>query len=159
VVPGICKLSPPSAGPVWSTWPLKTAFLEACIGETLAAVEVAEAAARATDPAVKSVLSRIAEDETRHAALGFRFVKWALDAMEEPSRRALGAELLAAFEAEFARVTATPATSGVIDETLAAHGVLSPSKRTDLRSATMRYVVSPSVWALLSRCSGAVLAA
>src|SRR5690349_1693027 len=45
---------------------IRTAFLEACVGETLAAVEVAEAAARAVDPVVRGALAAIAEDETEH---------------------------------------------------------------------------------------------
>ncbi|HWB74460.1 MAG TPA: hypothetical protein VG755_05885, partial [Nannocystaceae bacterium] len=45
---------------------------EACIGETLAAVELAEAALHARAPERAALLRTIADDELRHAALGWR---------------------------------------------------------------------------------------
>src|SRR5207244_1317634 len=64
-----------------------TAFAEACVGETTAAIEVAEAARHAGDVVVATLLQGIAEDEMRHAALGFRFVKWALGSLATDRRR------------------------------------------------------------------------
>jgi hypothetical protein len=51
---------------------------EGCFGETRAALEALEAADAATDPVIAATYSRIARDETRHAELAFRFVRWAL---------------------------------------------------------------------------------
>lgn len=55
------------------------AVVEGCIGETLAACQVAVAARAAGDPDVADALQQIAADEARHAELGWRFVKWAVD--------------------------------------------------------------------------------
>ncbi|MBC8071025.1 MAG: ferritin-like domain-containing protein [Deltaproteobacteria bacterium] len=51
---------------------------EACIGETLAALEAIEALAEAREPAVRAALQRIADDELRHAQLGWRHLQWQL---------------------------------------------------------------------------------
>src|SRR6185436_8861484 len=65
---------------------------EGCIGETLAAAQAGAQLELATDPAVRSVLARIAEDETRHAELAWRVVAWAIreggDAVREAVREA-----------------------------------------------------------------------
>ncbi|HEX9296687.1 MAG TPA: ferritin-like domain-containing protein [Polyangiaceae bacterium] len=55
-----------------------TTIREGCIGETIAAIEAAEALQHASDPAIRAVLSRIADDETRHAELAWRFLRWAI---------------------------------------------------------------------------------
>ena len=71
-----------------------TCVLEGCIGETVAALEASEALENATDAAVQSVLSRVARDETRHAELAYRFVRWALEASSPHARAELSAEIL-----------------------------------------------------------------
>jgi hypothetical protein len=138
---------------------VRTAFLEACIGETLAALEVGEASLRATDPVVATLLRRIAEDEARHAALGFRFVKWALEAMSEPDGRAVESDLLAAFSAELASPSASAGSSGPDEAVLAAHGVLPADVRSALRQVAMREVLLPCVRALLPGADARALAA
>jgi hypothetical protein len=52
--------------------------LEGCIGESAAALEALEESRTAKDPVVAEVFARIASDETRHAALAWRFVSWAM---------------------------------------------------------------------------------
>jgi hypothetical protein len=52
---------------------------EGCFGETRAALEALEAADAATDPVIRAAHEQIARDEERHAALAFRFVRWALE--------------------------------------------------------------------------------
>lgn len=66
---------------------------EACVGETLAAIEAAEAEQHATDPDATAALRRIAADELRHAALGWRFLAWALACTEAHERARILAEL------------------------------------------------------------------
>jgi len=56
----------------------RNTLVEGAIGETLAAIRAARDAEREDDPAVRAVLERIAVDETRHAALAWRFVRWAI---------------------------------------------------------------------------------
>lgn len=52
---------------------------EGCVGETSAALEALAAAETATDAVIANVYSQIAEDEQRHAALAFRFLRWAIE--------------------------------------------------------------------------------
>jgi hypothetical protein len=52
---------------------------EGCVGETLAAVLAGERLEHARDPAVRAALERIADDETRHAELAWRTVRWAIE--------------------------------------------------------------------------------
>lgn len=54
------------------------AFVEGCIGETLAAAHARAACDVAGDPEARRVLARIAADEERHAVLAWRFVAWTL---------------------------------------------------------------------------------
>jgi hypothetical protein len=54
---------------------LALVVVEGCVGETLAALEVAEAAAQVLDPDLRATLERIAADERSHAELSFRFVQ------------------------------------------------------------------------------------
>src|SRR5262249_55284357 len=69
---------------------------EGCIGETMAAVIAAEQLARATDPAVRAALARIAADEARHAELAWRTVAWAVRAGGSEVRAAVAEVLLRA---------------------------------------------------------------
>ncbi len=73
-----------------------TTFHEGAVGETLGALAASRAAAGCADPAVRSVLEGIAEDETRHAELAWRTLGWALlvggERITGALRAALGAE-------------------------------------------------------------------
>lgn len=70
---------------------------EGCVGETLSALVAQAQLARATDANVREVLSRIAEDEARHAELAWRFVGWGLrsggDAVRAAVKDAFGEAL------------------------------------------------------------------
>jgi len=57
----------------------RSTLVEGCIGETIAALVAARAAARCTDPVVAQVLRSIADDESRHAALAWSILRWALE--------------------------------------------------------------------------------
>lgn len=50
--------------------------IEGCVGETIAALEAAEAEARALHPTIRDRFAEIAEDESRHAQLSWRVVAW-----------------------------------------------------------------------------------
>ena len=124
---------------------LVTTFLEGCIGETLAAVDARERARRVHDPVLEAALHRIAEDESRHAALAWRFVKWAL------AESAAGMEdvLFAALETERERlVTGEPLPRGVSDELARAHGLSSFAERARLRREALDEIVTPCLAAL-----------
>jgi hypothetical protein len=51
---------------------------EGCVGETLAALDAAARLVGTTDPDVRAALEAIAEDESRHAALAWRTLRWLL---------------------------------------------------------------------------------
>lgn len=57
---------------------LREVIVEGCIGETLGALEAAEAARAVDNPDIAAACARIAEDELRHAALGWRTARWLL---------------------------------------------------------------------------------
>jgi len=82
-----------------------------CVGETLAACALA-ARAQLADPSIARVLSRIAEDEARHAALAWRIVAWAIGDGGEPVRRAAREALEAALAGMVAPRESSPDLSG-----------------------------------------------
>ena len=66
---------------------------EGCVNETVAALSAFEQARCAADPAVRGVLERIASDETEHAELAWRFVRWAIAAGGEKVAAAVNVAL------------------------------------------------------------------
>jgi len=114
---------------------------EACVGETLAALEVAEAAMRAEDPVVRAALTKIAADEGRHAALGWRFVHWALGQGMAHERVKLQ------FAAAIAMAAVT--TGSTSDMSLRRFGVVDNGLRAALVRDGLAAVVRPCVAALL----------
>jgi len=130
------------------------AVKEGCIGETIAAVVAAEELAAAEDPAVRSVLALIAEEEARHAELAWRTVAWAV--------RAGGAGVRAAVEEVFAGIGRgdVQAFDSGHDARLAAHGRLGDAARSEAAARAIEEVVRPAARALLaSRGDGAARAA
>ncbi|HWB73438.1 MAG TPA: hypothetical protein VG755_00755, partial [Nannocystaceae bacterium] len=101
---------------------------EACIGETLAALEAVEALAEAREPAVRAALERIADDELRHAQLGWRHLRWALEHADAQLRAAI-IELL---DDALADAIMAPVV-GAADGALRAHGVLDAECRVRTR--------------------------
>ncbi|MDX2054693.1 MAG: ferritin-like domain-containing protein [Polyangiaceae bacterium] len=137
-----------------------TAVKEACFGETVAAIEAAEAASVATVPAVRELLSRISDDETRHAELGWRFLAWALEHVGASRRAELTASLRVLLHSEVAEANQQGrAESGEHARTaiLGAHGILSAASRGELRRAVLKDVVAPVLNSLLEASSGAEL--
>lgn len=121
---------------------LRTTIAEGCIGETRAALEAAEAARIATVPGVKRVLGGIAADESAHAALAWRVVKWIL--AEHP-------ELAPVARAEFAHLSsAAPVAFSRLDGVVLAHGLLDPGTLGRIHVSAEREVIAPCVRALLA---------
>ena len=119
---------------------------EACVGETLAALEAAEAALHARDPAVAAVLERIAADELEHARLGWRSLAWIL-AVEPSLRRFALPRLDQALAA-----LAEPSRDRVVGDgerpraaALREHGLLDPALRLEVRRAALAQVLRPCV--------------
>jgi hypothetical protein len=129
---------------------VRTAFLEACVGETCAALEAAECAELATNPFIAGALRRIAADETRHAELGWRFVTWALDGADAVTRR----ELLRAFEDIVGTAGSGPPESSADERALSHHGVPSAAHRAAIRRTALAEVVRPCLSGLAMRHEG-----
>ena len=125
------------------------ALLEGCIGETVAAAEARELARTARDPNVQSALELVASDETRHAALAFRFVRWALERGD--ARIAALVRTTLADELERARGVEPTDDGG---EALLALGLPSPGFRAALRRDVLESVVSPCLDALVRETRG-----
>ncbi len=121
-------------------------FLDGCAGEAAAALALREAAAMATDGAVRAILTRIAEDEERHAELAWRTVAWALRTGGEEVAHALR-EATATLAAE---LTASAPEAPASEEELAAHGALGEGARRAIRARALAEVVIPCADALLA---------
>jgi hypothetical protein len=129
-----------------------TAMLEACIGESVAAIEAEEAALRAKDPTVRGALFGIAEDEKRHAELGFRFLDWALGRASSDVRARLLARFDRAISDAYSEPPARDATPSAVNKAaLFAHGVLTAELRNEARRAALDEIVVPLVRALGER--------
>jgi hypothetical protein len=117
---------------------------EGCIGETVAAIEAAEALAHCEDQAARATLARIARDETRHAELAWQFVAWALEAGPAALRERARSAFARAIQADAAPASPTP-----LDLQLARHGLIAPALRAELRRRVLRDVIEPCARALL----------
>ncbi|MEM7155313.1 MAG: ferritin-like domain-containing protein [Myxococcota bacterium] len=119
---------------------------EACIGETLAAIEARAALAHATVPAVRETLEVIAADELRHAELGWQTLRWALEVADETLRMRLLARLeLAIDKAEHDRPIS------MVDhdrDALCRHGLLDPAQRREAHTGAIAEVLRPCAGAL-----------
>jgi len=121
---------------------LRATLLEGCVNETLAAAEVAEAARRCPDPELSARLHAVAQDESRHAALAWRTVRWLLQVhpqLRDPARQVIRDALARA---------ATPATAAHTDPPAAEldwarAGLLPPSERAPLAHRVLHQVVRP----------------
>ncbi len=115
---------------------------EGCIGETLAAIRAAEQLARAKDPAVRTVLRALVQDEGEHAELAWRTLRWAVDTGGEPVKVAL--------RAVFAEVDVQGFfEAGEVDETLEAHGLIADADVGRALRRGIERVILPAAEVLL----------
>jgi hypothetical protein len=119
--------------------------IEGCVGETIAALEMGEAAAQAGPLAVRLALTAIAEDEARHAELGWAFVRWALGTGD--------ARLAVQVRAAFAMAMDRAVTDGAARdaEPPPEHGFLPGADVVRLRRRAVAEVIRPAAAALLGR--------
>jgi hypothetical protein len=113
---------------------------EGCIGETLAALEAALAAERATDPVIVQTLKTIHADEGRHAALAWRFIRWALE-----NGHITANELEAEFESAVADTETHPTSTERASDPGRQHGILDRGSRAALRTAALEGVIRPAL--------------
>ena len=115
-----------------------------CIDDTIGAMAATVAAETCRDEVVAKILRRIAVDQTRHAGLAWRFVRWALSeidgglhrAVDEAFERALG---------EHPPVDEHPAP-----DWMRLRGRLSRQERACLAASTLREVIQPCAEAVLA---------
>jgi hypothetical protein len=119
------------------------AIREGCIGETMAAMQAEVARGLAQDPIVVASLDRIAADESRHAALAWRFVDWAV---KQGGRRIrdVAADAFIRYAPNGAGNTRSPSPD------LTAHGRISASDLALLQRRTYDEVIRPCAAAVLS---------
>jgi hypothetical protein len=118
---------------------------EGCIGETISAMLATAAAEQCDDVVITRVLLRIASDETRHAGLAWRFLRWALGrdpALAEPVRACFAAAQLA---------HPIPSRPPRRRAWQASRGRLTSAKRAAVAASTVRRVITPCAAALLDR--------
>jgi len=123
-----------------------TTVHEGCIGETVAAMEAAEALLHVEDPALRSVLAQIERDETQHAELAWRFVRWALAVGGEAVRSAAKATFASAIAASG---DPRPRQVTAADRRLLAGGILPDKLHEQVRAVALRQVVRVCALALL----------
>ncbi len=116
---------------------------EACVGETLGAAEARAMAGFVSDPVLVATYTRIAEDEGRHAELGWATLAWLL--------RDRGADLrevaARAFDVAIAANSVDPAIPA--DVVAPQHGLLSSAMLGALRRQALAEVVTPCARGLL----------
>jgi hypothetical protein len=130
---------------------VRTTILEGCIGETVAAVEAAEALAHSTDPAVREALTRVSADETRHAELAWKFVAWTLTCGDAELRAGAASALVEIVRAQVAADLVDSAASPHAETALLAHGMLGSETRSEIRRRVVSEVVLPCARALVDR--------
>jgi hypothetical protein len=131
---------------------VRSAVIEGCVGETLAAVEAQHACALTQVPPIRSALSAIAREESEHASLAYRFVGWAVRA----HGAALQATVQSAFDAASRQLRALDApAANPAARVLEAHGRLCERERHVLRLRALDQLIAP----LAHELSGASFAA
>lgn len=88
---------------------LRENAVEGCVGETYGALLAWYQSAHAADPHVRAAMTRIAEDETRHAALAWQIAAWAEADLDEATRHALAVARARALEELEAALAVEPA--------------------------------------------------
>jgi len=122
---------------------LVDAIVEACVNETLAAAEAAWLSGRAIAPAIAELHETISQDESRHAALGWRTVKWLLQRHPE-----LVDTARTTFEnARSASDSGAPEPPA--DEWMAAYGCMPSAAAARLQQRVWETVIAPCADALL----------
>jgi len=115
-------------------------FFEGCVAETIATLGASRALASCTDPEVSRLLVRVVRDETRHAALAWRTVAWAIREGGAPVKDALRAVAVAPRE--------LPAAAA--DPVLRAHGRLDDATKRGAVLDAWREIIAPTLAELLA---------
>lgn len=128
----------------------REALVDGCLGEGAASEFVRECARTADDPELRRVLGAVADDEARHAELGWRTLEWCLDAGGAPVAEATVAALGLLHHAQL--VSEQP--DGVDDATWAACGRLPPRRAMEIHARVTERVAARA-WRIPALASAA----
>lgn len=123
------------------------AVQEGCVAETIAASLAYQQLQHVRDDQARDALLQIAADETRHAGIAYRFVRWALAQGGEPVRGAVQA----AFEESQQQLLAADTESESVSDVAVwhAHGRLTASEARNCSLGAWRDVIEPCARELL----------
>jgi hypothetical protein len=124
------------------------AFIESCVGETIAAVEARTLLDYVQDAEVREALERIATDEARHAELGWRFLKWACDSLPAGILHAVRTDISRILEREARYDTPRPQAPTAECVMLLGLGVGNTRFHRDVRRRALTEVIEPCARAL-----------
>jgi hypothetical protein len=93
VGPGSLDLSTIDVAPSLTSL-VRDSIADGCVGEALAALELAVAADAVPSPAMAAAMRKMAADELRHAELGYAIVLWAIQIAEEDERAVIADALV-----------------------------------------------------------------
>lgn len=134
---------------------LRALVAEACVGETLGVAEAREALAGCTDPGTRAVLEAVVADETRHAVLAWKTLRWLLGRhpeLSEVAREVALARLAALTAGEGTRPVAGAEESEEHD--LLPWGLPGREARLRARRAAARGLVLPLLEQVLRAAGG-----
>ena len=117
-------------------------FVDGCVGEGAAALIAREAAAGCVDPHLRAALTRLADDEQRHAELAWSTVAWAVHRG--------GLDVAVALRVAFAGLASVDAPEAPAGD-LVAWGRLDVAREAHIRAQSIADVVAPCLTALLER--------
>ncbi|HVY25825.1 MAG TPA: ferritin-like domain-containing protein [Polyangiaceae bacterium] len=118
---------------------------DACVAETAGAVIARQCAEAAESPALRSLLKRIADDEARHAALGWQMLAWAVREGGERAANSVRERLQSLCDAP-----QQPDDASAVgrEAALPQHGLLPRAEEARILRATLCDVVVPCAAAL-----------
>ncbi len=119
---------------------------EGCIAETVSAMQLSLAAARASDPELRRILSEVAEQELQHAELAWSALAWMLQ-RGDAQLRARVAEVFV--HAQDAVPRAVSVSDGLDPGTLRAVGRLTAGERLEVAQRALERCVAPAAAELL----------
>jgi len=123
-------------------------ILDGCINETLAAAEAAWLAEQCEIKPIKEILKKIAKDESRHAALGWKTVRWLIN--ENPELIGVARYT---FRCAHPETTTKERGLNANDQWLAAFGCVPSDKRASIVTDVWESVITPCATALLDSTS------
>lgn len=127
-------------------------FLEGCIGETIGTLIAERALEHCNLTPIRGTLTEIIHDETRHAALAWATIQWALEVGSEPVRQAIQAAAQAAHPSNFASPSHDPNQKTSPDDLpehlyplLRAHGRLDPASQHQAALDAWHDIITPTL--------------